>query len=281
MIYELSGFKGKSEVIGELREFEYEDGDLTILGVTLQDARNILAVLATGQVGAPLTFGGVVQEIVNTGAPGVVAPSQLGTLHRERSRLQADAPETLSSKSDDSPLAEEPQSAKLRHCRVLVAAPTKEVHTETETEQTPSVRPAARRTREKPDAPSKGEDALSDQAVRIQGIADKVAAEVMTTPAAPQAKVVEVVEVPDTQLVPPPPAPTGQPMPELDPNDLPAWLTSPKTMRVLVMGFDQHLGLRDADSIYAVCIKLKDKVPFFNTPNLRERLTSGCAMMSW
>ncbi len=293
MIYELTGMTGKTEVVGELREFVFEDGDLTICGITLQDARNILTILATGHIGTPLTYGGVLQELVNHGAPGPITnstllkgeePAYMAQVSQAPARLSRDMVPMVAYSADaelkkfsDKVEGMTPESKAVQKVLDKVAA-TKPTHKALAKEVTepelaaaetehpaPAAEPVAETKSKQPSARRSMPPPETAQAVAIQSIADEVAKEVAGTPVMPIAKEPAAEAVTERKWL-------------LDPNNLPTWLTGAKTMRVLLVGFGEH-ELKDTESIYAECMRVKDKVPFFAAANFRERIKGGLVIL--
>lgn len=267
MIYKLTSFGGESEVVGELRKFSFEADKLTITGVTIQDARNILAVLATGQVGAPITYGGAIQEIVNTGAPGPVTNSALTRDAKPAYEVQAaEAPsaEKAPKTTEKALLGSDILQAVAKPARAeRVVIPEAELKAAEAGEPAPAF--AKEEPREKKPAALRSRAPEAINTDKISKIADQVAKEVSGTPAQPQPKVV-VTE---------PSAPTAAGPFLLDRDNLPAWLTQAQTMRVMLTGFLQNLQTKDYETIYRECMNIKDKVPFIAKDRFEARLAAG------
>jgi hypothetical protein len=96
----LLGFSAEAEVLGLLREVEYEGGCLTIGGLTLEQAYEVISALASGTLSGLKTQGGAADEILNgVGARTVAAD-------REECADKVDEDEELSLREGSNGVAE-------------------------------------------------------------------------------------------------------------------------------------------------------------------------------
>jgi len=111
-ILKLYGWDGEAEVLGASRRVEFNEEGLTIKGLTLPEANQVIAALATGAVQAATPMGQEISFVFKAGEepaakpPPTPAPGAGDTTGKRRSKKKTDAkkdPEPEKAKEEPAP----------------------------------------------------------------------------------------------------------------------------------------------------------------------------------
>jgi chemotaxis protein histidine kinase CheA len=299
-IHKLTGFSGQAEILGQLHEFKFEAGILQIGMLTVQDVRNILSVLHTGNLAsAAPTFGSIMDELVNTGAPGPTTTNRQAPLAQASEQApRAAAPEAASEgapatkrarKSKEA--AEEAAEAKVDAPATASAAADDAANAKLEAERAQKAADDEKLAKEKAAAAkakaardAEEEEERAAEAAEAKAKADRKAAREKRE-AEEAAEAAATKPAPKTEAKPESkPKSSGGGKHLLDLGNIPKAISEAKSMRAVVLWFTGQDGLTGSDEekidrITAECERAKEVVPYFaKVPDLRGRI-AGCLEM--